>query len=147
DVGRAGRVPRDAVGAAALQIEKQRTARRRARRAGRWCRDERRDRAVRALDCVGAESAGSGWRGVAEKSRHAVEDVAPLEKAAEDLRVSGGGSLAPRPERVAGVDPLAAGLDRVRAADDRVGIFQLCPLDQLVDRRAEEERIAEAERR
>src|SRR5919107_1004509 len=84
---------------------------------------------------VGAEAgAEGGGRGVAQEARHAVEDVAPLEEAAEDLRV-------------AAVQPLAAELRRVVAGDDRDVVLELRAPEGLVHVGAEEEGVAEAERR
>src|SRR4029078_5910756 len=80
------------------------------------------------------EAARRGRRRVAQETGDAVEDVAPFEESAEDLRV-------------ARVNPLAAGLPGVPAADDRVAVFQLDARHQLVDVGPEEERIAETERR
>ena len=82
---------------------------------------------------VRAESAGRRRRGVAQEAGDAVEEVASLEEAAEHLRV-------------VGVQPLAAGFDRVPAGHDREVVLQLEALHQLVDVRRQEERIAKAER-
>ena len=132
DVGGASLVARDAVGAAALQVEEQRAAGR-----GRPCRTARGSghvAAVRAADGVRSEPARRRGRCVAQEPVDAVEQVPALEEAAKDLIV-------------VRVQPLAAGLDRVLAGDDREVVLELKALDQLVDVGRQEERVAESERR
>ena len=132
DIRRSRRIARDPVRAAALQIEQKGTAgRRRARRTGRR---RRHVRTIRAAHGERSEASGRRRRRVAQKARHAVEDVSAFEKAAKDLEV-------------VGVQPFAAGLDCVLAGHDRNVVLHLEPLDQLVDVRSEKKRIAEPERR
>src|SRR5262245_26225997 len=69
-----------------------------------------------------------------QEARDAVEDVTALEETAEDLRVIA-------------VRPIASHLDRVVAGHDREVVAYLEPLEEFVNIRPQEERIAEAERR
>ena len=132
DIRCAGGVARDAVGTAALEIKEERTARR--RRTGRTRGWGGHVRSVRATDGVRAKAAGRGRRRIAQKSCHAVEQVAAFEEATKNLRVLR-------------VQPLAAGLDGVGAVDDGEIVLQLEPIPELVDIRSQEERVAEPERR
>src|SRR6266508_814862 len=67
-------------------------------------------------------------------ARDAVEDVAAVEEAAEDLRV-------------VAVRPIASRLDRMVAGDDREVVAYLEALEEFVNIRPQEERVAETERR
>src|SRR5207249_9756278 len=114
DVRRAGSITGDAVGTAALQIKQQRAA---------GCGGPRRTRCrrgdvapVRAADRVRPEPARRRRRRVAEKTGHAVEDVAALEKAAEYLRI-------------VRVQPLTAGLHGVPSGADGKVVIDLDALD------------------
>ncbi len=116
----------------ALQVEQERAAgRRRPGGAGGWGGHVG---AVRAADGARAEAARGRGRGVAQEAGHAVEDVAPLEEAAEDLRV-------------AAVHPLAAELGGVVARDDGEVVLELRAPERLVHVGREEEGVAEAEGR
>ena len=92
------------------------------------------ERRVGTADGVRTEPAGRGRRCVAQEAGDAVEEVAAREEPAEHLVVQR-------------VHPLAADLERVRAADDRHVVLDLRAPDQLVDVGLQEERIAEPERR
>src|SRR5262249_6140896 len=87
-----------------------------------------------SLDVRSEASPQAGGRGVMQEARDAVEDVTALEETAEDLRVIA-------------VRPIASHLDRVVAGDDGEVVAYLESLEELVNVRPQEERIAEAERR
>ena len=70
-------------------------------------------------------------RGVAEEPRHAVEDVAAFEEAAEDLIVQA-------------MDPFPANLEGVAAGDDGDVVADLAPPEDFVNRRVQEKRMPKA---
>src|SRR5262245_36948014 len=68
-----------------------------------------------------------------QEARDAVEDVTAFEEAAEDLGV-------------VAVRPIASQLDRVVAGDDREVVAYLEALEEFVNIRSQEERVAETKR-
>src|SRR5581483_6338765 len=131
DFGEAGRRSAAQAGAAALQVQEQRTTREGG--SGGAIARTRDDGAVAATRRGRTEAAGRRRRRVAQEAGHAVEDVAAGEETAEHLAV-------------VAVQPLAAELDVVLAGEDGVVVTDLRAPEQLINRGLQEERRSETER-
>ncbi len=94
-------------------------ARRWSRRRGRW-QERSRNVPLEQPTVFGPKPPASGGRGVAQEARDAVEDIASLEEAAEDLRVET-------------MNPLAAEFYRVTTSDDGEVVLDLRAPERLVN--------------